>query len=162
MCNFYAAVCAAQPTSAGDGMLLWRLCHPRDVSLPLKWPSLDQEVMVERDFYTRFFHDKKWLGGLHADGPQRKFVVLGQPGIGKTAFGWWLVAQLLRSSRTVVYSSNSAKRGTPPDMAHYVFHRGAAFEIVTDLGAVTSLLAQPSVVHICDSWSLPQGHADIP
>lgn len=94
-------------------MLLWRLCHPRDVSLPLKWPSLDQEVMVERDFYTRFFHDKKWLGGLHADGPQRKFVVLGQPGIGKTAFGWWLVAQLLRSSRTVVYSSNSAKRGTP-------------------------------------------------
>jgi len=84
----------AQPSQRqlAIGMLLWRLCHPRDVSLPLKWPSLDQAVMVEHDFYTRFFHDKKWLGGLSADGPQRRVLVLGQPGIGKTAFGWWLVA----------------------------------------------------------------------
>ena len=133
-------------------MSLWRLNCPRDASQPLNWPSLGQKVLLERDFYSGFFNDEKWLGALPAGGPQRKFVVLGQPGIGKSAFGWWLIAQLLRRGRTVVYSCNSAKLGTPPEMEHSVFHRGVALKtVIADLGATKRLLSDPSVVHICDS-----------
>lgn len=152
MTDFYAAVLAAQPQPAEDGMSMWRLTSPHDATQPLRWPMLDHQVLLERDFYSRFFSEKKWLGSLAAAGPQRKFVVLGQPGIGKSAFGWWLVAQLLRSGRTVVYSRNSAKRGTPTREVHYVFHRNVGFRtIISDLGATHELLTHPSVVHICDS-----------
>ena len=151
--DFYTAVCAAQPQPVGDGMSLWRLHSPHDASQSLAWPLSALRVLLERDFYARVLVDKRWLGALPVEGPQRKCVVLGLPGVGKSAFGWWLITQLLRSGRTVVYSCNSAKRGTPPDMIHYVFHRGVAFETLdSDLGAKASLLfSHPSVVHICDS-----------
>jgi hypothetical protein len=113
---------------------------------------LDQKVVLERDFYSRFFSEEKWLGSLPANGPQRKFAVLGQPGIGKSAFGLWLLLQLLRNGRTVVYSRNSAQRGGPFREVHFVFHRNVALSTLTaDLGAVRDLLSERSVVHICDS-----------
>ena len=108
-------------------------------------------MLVERDFYSKFLFNGEWLSNF--DGTQRKFVVLGQPGIGKSSFGIWLLAQLLRSNRTVVYSRNSTKARFTPVMMHYVFHRGMAFTTspTSDLGAANALLAQPSVVHISDS-----------
>jgi hypothetical protein len=152
MSEFYAAVLAAQPQPVDGGMFLWRLSSPFDASKSLDWPMLQCRVLLERDFYARFFTEKKWLGSLPPGGPQCKLVVLGQPGIGKTAFGWWLIAQLLRSGRTVVYSRNSAKRGTPVDEAHFVFHRGVALETLAPfVNAASNLLSDPSVVHICDS-----------
>ena len=133
-------------------MSLWRMVSPHDGSTPLVWPSLRREVLLERDFYSRFFNDDKWLGSLPVDGPQRKFVVLGHPGIGKSAFGVWLIAQLLRGGRTVVYSHNSAKIGSTPDTKHFVFHRGVALRTTLPyVDAAMHLLSDPSVVHICDS-----------
>lgn len=133
-------------------MFLWHLSSSLSPFKPLDWPTLEQRVLVERDFYDWFFTDEKWLGGLPATGPRRKVVVLGQPGIGKSAFGWWLVARLLRLGRTVVYSRNSAKRLAPPEMTHLVFHRGVALKTIDgDVGVLTELLSEPAVVHICDS-----------
>jgi hypothetical protein len=150
--DFYAAVRSASPEVVCEGMSLWRLESSGDARAPLVWPMLRQRVVLERDFYGRFFTEAKWLGMLPADGPQRKIAVLGQPGIGKSAFGLWLLAQLLRSGRTVVYSRNSAQRGAPFAEVHYVFHRNVAFKtLIADLGAVGDLLSERSVVHICDS-----------
>lgn len=153
--RFYAAVRATEPTPAGDGsgVTLWRLWDPAAPAIALQWPLLEQFVLIERDFYAGFYHGDAWLASLPAEGPQRKVAVLGQPGIGKSSFGLWLLAQLLRADRTVVYSRNSAKRGSPPDMDHFVFHRGVAFELTggDSSPAARVLLKAPAVVHICDS-----------
>jgi hypothetical protein len=83
--------------------------------------------------------------------------VLGQPGIGKSAFGVWLLAQLLRSGRTVVYSRSFAKSGVAADVKHFVYHRGTAYKVRgSELGCIDSLLQDPAVVHLCDSIK-PQG-----
>ena len=129
---------------------MWRLTKPATPSDQLVWPLLNMSVLLERDFYTRFLSESQWLGDF--SGSQRKIAVLGQPGIGKSSFGLWLLAQLLRRNRTVVYSRNSSMSSSLPMVAHYVFHAGVAFETSSaDLSAVSMLLAQPSVVHISDS-----------
>jgi hypothetical protein len=108
-------------------------------------------ALVERDFYSSFLSEGKWLGSF--SGEQCKFAVLGQPGIGKSSFGLWLLAQLLRSKRTVVFSRNvSSKPGTSLTVTHFVFHSGVAFQTSSEsYGALNELLAQPAVVHISDS-----------
>jgi hypothetical protein len=129
---------------------MWRLTDPSAPCKSLKWPFLEASVLVERDFYPRFLCEGQWLGSF--SGAQRKFAVLGQPGIGKSSFGVWLLMQQLRSNCTVVYSRGSTKARATPVVMHYVFHAGVAFKTsVADLGAVDALLSQPSVVHICDS-----------
>ena len=128
---------------------MWRLANPAAPSEALTWPLLRASALVERDFYARFLTEGQWLGDF--SGAQRRMAVLGQPGIGKSSFGLWLLAQLLRSDRTVVYSRNSSMPRSPPIVVHYAFHGGVAFETATsDLGAVAALLAEPSVVHISD------------
>jgi hypothetical protein len=149
---FAHAVCAAQPgpLCAATGTRLWRLYDPADPSQPLKWPYLNAHVLLERDFYARLLTEEKWLGGL--SGKQRVLAVLGQPGIGKSSFGLWLLAHLLRSKRTVVYSRNFSKSLAIPDIQHVVFFGGQAFVTATaDLGPAGMLLSDPSVVQLCDS-----------
>ena len=135
---------------AASGTRMWRLPDPVPPAQPLTWPLLDARVLVERDFYARFLSESQWLDNF--SGPQRKVAVLGQPGIGKSSFGIWLLTQLLRSGRTVVYSRNSTKAGIAPVVLHYVFHAGSAFETSSaDLGVLDALLDERSVVHISDS-----------
>jgi hypothetical protein len=136
---------------------MWRLSDPSDPSRPLAWPFLEALVLVERDFYARFLCESQWLGNF--SGPQRKIAVLGQPGIGKSAFGVWLLAQLLRSGRTVVYSRDYAAPGAAADVKHFVYHRGIAFKLhSSELGCIDSLLDSPAVVHLCDGLK-PRGGA---
>ena len=154
---FYRAACVATPgpVCTTSGTIMWHLSDPHDPLKPLLWPFLDAHVLVERDFYSHFLTDTKWLNSF--SGEQRKFAVLGQPGIGKSAFGIWLLTQLLRSNRTVVYSRNFSKSGMAPDVKHFIFHRGTAFKTIkNNLGHVDKLLQVPSVVHLCDSIK-PQG-----
>ena len=151
---FAAAACAAAPplaACAASGTRMWRLhdCQGQ----PLQWPFLQATALVERDFYARVLEGEPWLGGLPVRGArQRKLAVVGQPGIGKSSFGLWLLAKLLRAGRTVVYTRCSTKARAVPVTQHYVFHRGVAFETASaGLGAASALLSQPSVVHISDS-----------
>jgi hypothetical protein len=133
---------------------MWRLHDAsRHPAQPLQWPFLQASVLVERDFYARVLEGESWLGGLPEFGVrQRKLAVVGQPGIGKSSFGLWLLARLLRAGRTVVYTRCSTKARAVPAVQHYVFHRGVAFETASaDVGAASALLSQPSVVHISDS-----------
>lgn len=127
---------------------IWRLHDPEDPSLPLKWPLLDAYALFERDFYGRFEGGANWMAGLSGPTAQ-KWVVLGQPGIGKSAFGIWLLTQLLRRGRTVVYSRSSTKSGGATNVFHDVYYRGVAFTLLSPFYA-TALLKEPSVVHICD------------
>jgi hypothetical protein len=150
--TFSRAASAAQPgpLCAASGTRMWHLSHPEDPSMPLLWPFLEAQVLVEREFYSRYLCEDQWLGSL-AGARQRKCTVLGQPGNGKSAFGTWLLAHLLRSGRTVVYTRNFSRPGSALDLQHYVFHRGAAFQTATaDLGPAHSLLQEPTVVHLCD------------
>lgn len=155
---FAAAACAAASPqaayAASGGTRMWRLHDANHPEKPLPWPFLQASVLVERDFYARVLEGESWLGGLPSvcDAKQRKLAVVGQPGIGKSSFGLWLLAQLLRSGRTVVYTRCSTRARAVPSTQHYVFHRGVAFETTSaDLGAANALLSQPSVVHISDS-----------
>ena len=132
---------------------MWRLHDAsRPPAQPLQWPFLQASALVERDFYARVLEGEEWLGGLPARcARQRKLAVVGQPGIGKSAFGLWLLAGLLRAGRTVVYTRCSTRARAAPVVQHYVFHRGVAFETASaHLGAASALLAQPAVVHISD------------
>lgn len=154
MTRFYAAALAAQPVDADDasGVRLWRLRDPQDEFVALKWPILDQHVLIERDFYADFLTNAKWLGALPKNGPRRQVAVVGQPGTGKSSFAVWLITMLLRGERTVVFSRNGAQRGAPVSIVNFVFHRGVVFRTYTpDLGAAFMLLSQPSVVHVYDS-----------
>jgi hypothetical protein len=142
---FYRAVCAAPAPALcpASGTRMWRLSHPAHPSQPLKWPFLGAWALVERDFYSRFLREGQWLGGL--EGQQCKVAVLGHPGIGKSAFGVWLLAQLLRSNRTVVYSRKFSKPGVAADVKHFVYHRGAAFKLrSSELGCIDALLQDPA------------------
>lgn len=143
--RFHQAVLSAMPVDAPgpSGARLWTLAG-------MHWPYLQQRVLLQRDFYDAFLTSDAWLGRLPRGGPQRKVIVLGQPGIGKSSFGLWLLAQLLRDGRTVVYSRNSSQRRLAMD--HVIFHRGVAFETdLDDIGPAKHLLSSRDVVHICDS-----------
>lgn len=142
---FYMAALAAKPgpLCQSSSTRMWRLADSSS------WPVLEREVMVERDFYQRFFKEEEWLGKFSV-GKRRKVAVLGQPGIGKSSFGIWLLTHLLREKRTVVYSIDASKHGGPLNLTQYVFHRGVAF-IPLHKAYLDLLLGNPAVVHIYDS-----------
>lgn len=159
---FYTAVIAAEPSPhcPTSGTRTWRLWSSTKPSQPLLWPFLKAHVLLERDFYRDFLTQGQWLGdfvrspiGGGKEEEQRKFAVLGQPGIGKSSFGLWLLAQQLQQGRTVVYTRNTARAGyDPTHLAHYVFHTGVAFKTDTaELGGAENILGHPDAIHICDS-----------
>ena len=148
---FYRAVKTAKssPKCEKSSSQMWRIYNSEMSTIKqLKWPFLDANVLIERDFYSSFLTDTKWLNNLTGD--QIKIAVLGQPGIGKSAFGIWLLLHLLQQNRTVVYSRNFSKVDALPDIQHFNFHNGVAYT-AKDLGPIVDLLSNPIVIHLCDS-----------
>jgi hypothetical protein len=93
----------------------------------MKWPIAESRVLFVREHYKNLFenvlHRCKRLpvvtsdaGTLadsnKADASNFRFVIEGQPGIGKSVFGWFLVYRLRNEQpdRAVIYASNKWDR----------------------------------------------------
>ena len=99
MSLLYRAILAAPPPS--PHVVLDGTVH---------WPVMDSPVLFVRSFYNAFYDDV--LGGarggfVSSDGLQRyrQVCVSGNPGIGKSSFGYYALFRALWEGRTVVYQA---------------------------------------------------------
>ena len=71
------------------------------------WPQLGTEPLFVRDFYAGLFEGV--LGSCSAAAKVRKFIIRGNAGIGKSAFGAYIMWRAVRAGRTVVYASDKVE-----------------------------------------------------
>ena len=114
------------------------------------WPLLPSSVLFVRHFYDAFYTGV--LGdarnGYTQDGVHfRNVVVTGNPGIGKSSFGYYALFRALRDGRTVVYQAEKLSRRVGGDEA-YLFN-GAT--VCTGVRAIRAALLDPDTVFISDS-----------
>ncbi|RYE85268.1 MAG: hypothetical protein EOO65_00770 [Methanosarcinales archaeon] len=86
-----------------------KLAAPTD--LAVKWPSMpDCDVLMVRHFYDRFVERHVWCVLSDEEGdvprPKNRLVITGTPGIGKSAFGMYLLHRALNAGKTVVFVRN--------------------------------------------------------
>ena len=86
---------------------------PRDdghLELPdhVQWPDLESNLLFVRSFYADFYNNV--LNGFDAGSPHRRFVVTGNPGIGKSSFGWYVFARLVaeQPKKIVMYQAEKS------------------------------------------------------
>ena len=118
------------------------------------WPILDSPSLFVRHFYAAFYAGV--LGGAREGFAQggvrfRSVCVTGNPGIGKSSFGYYALFRALRDGRTVVYQAEKLRR-SHGDQKVYLF-RGAT--VTSDSGAVDAALDDPNTVFISDSIAPP-------
>ena len=83
-----------------------------------------------------------------ASAPVLRFIVLGNPGIGKTSFGYYVLYRALRAGRTVVYLAGKARRT-------YIFSAASVLSVTKASTADLEELDDPRTVFICDSVTPP-------
>ena len=125
--------------------------HARgNITLPagIVWPNLFSNVLFVRDFYPAFFENV--LEELSANLAKfRKFIVCGNPGIGKSAFGLYVLYRSVKAGRTVVYSVSKLSSA-------YVFKDGNIYSCTQlNTPAVHKLLSSPDTVYISDGLAPP-------
>ena len=114
------------------------------------WPILQSPVLFERSFYAAFYDSV--LGGARDgfvdDGVRyRSVCVSGNPGIGKSSFGYYALFRALCEGRTVVYQAEKLSRHIGGDEV-YLFN-GPAVSI--DVRTIRAALNDPDTVFISDS-----------
>lgn len=147
---------------------------PGHIQLPdgIHWPNLNSSTLFVRSIYSPVFNDV--LGGLDsarldalhnqsksATGPyKKKFIVCGNPGIGKSSFGLFALFSSIRRGSTVVYCAGKLGTG-------YVFKDKQVYEFVWQGSGrdgtpirfsavdVRRLTSDPSTVFICDGVMPP-------
>ena len=91
------------------------------------------------------------LANWRAQHAPRKFTIIGNAGIGKSAFGAYLLWRAVQARRTVVYVSDKAKNA-------FVLHgdgRGESFPAGHYIDRADALLDEKSTVLICDGVKPP-------
>lgn len=118
----------------------------------IRWPCATSSVLYKRFFFDDLFD--KVLGGFQTSydagsnqGLSFRWVISGQPGIGKSVFGWYIIYRVLtdQPSRTIVYISETAK-------ASYIIRNGSDVETIASLNPSIDALDLPLVVsdsHVC-------------
>ena len=115
------------------------------------WPQLGAAPLFVRSFYQDCYEGPLAScdpGGL---GRQRKFIVRGNAGIGKSAFGAYVLWRAVKAGRTVVYTSDKVDDS-------FVFHSSGQVEVfgAEDFARRTrGVLKQASTVFICDGVKPP-------
>ena len=124
------------------------------VTLPsdVEWPQLGATPLFVRSFYAGCFEGvlKSCAPG---DGVRtlRKFAIVGNAGIGKSAFGAYLLMRLVQAHQTVVYVSNKAHEA-------FILHgdgRVEAFISSDFLRHASSVLNDRSTVLIYEGDDVP-------
>ena len=133
--------------------------NDRHVVLPegVIWPTMASKVLFVRHFYADLYENV--LGGLaqgEKTGRFNKFIICGNPGIGKSAFGLYCLFRALKDNRTVVYQVEKL-------VSCYVFSGESCREV--PLVSLTSQvvkppeLSDPRTVFITDSTTPPMVQA---
>ena len=115
------------------------------------WPDMASPLLFVRHFYEPCWEKVMASGESKHISQQRKFVVMGTPGIGKSAFGLYVLWRALRAGRTVIYKTR--KR----DGKAFLFRDGRVF----DVQRIVSLpeISEPSTILIVDGMEAPSENA---
>ncbi|RYE82330.1 MAG: hypothetical protein EOO65_05645, partial [Methanosarcinales archaeon] len=118
------------------------------VEWTVKWPSIPKcDVLMVRHFYDRFIEQHVWCVLPKKEGaaarPENQLVITGTPGIGKSAFGMYLLHRALNVGKTAVFVRNAQSEGIP---FITVFHGGAVWKASSVGGALGGLIDDPEVV----------------
>jgi hypothetical protein len=114
----------------GDGAELLKLSKKK------KWMSFPSNILFVRSFYEDFYDNH--IGKYKED---YGLVVLGTPGIGKSAFGSYCVYRGLKDGKTVVYQTmDGAMRVYTSDSVTWVDHTTNVF----------GLLDEPDTLYVVD------------
>ena len=127
------------------------------IKLPegVQWPQLGAEPLFVRDFYCGLYEGPLASLDPGCTSKLRKFIIRGNAGIGKSAFGAYLLWRAVKAGRTVVYTSDKVD-------ASFVFHSSGEVEVFSaeDFGRRTwGILQQASTVFICDGIQPPVKNA---
>ena len=107
------------------------------------WPQLGAEPLFVRDFYAGLYEGV--LGSCRA-AKGRRFIIRGNAGIGKSAFGAYILWRAVKAGRTVVYTSDKVEFS-------FTLHSDGRVEVF-DAGQLVQrakgTLGDSSTVFICD------------
>ena len=117
----------------------------------VRWLQLGDEPLFVRHFYRDCFE-----GPLESLKPGARFTIIGNTGIGKSAFGEYLLWQAVRAGRTAVYVSDKSS-------GFHIFHAdGRAVVLDKDAFKDTlDVLFDPSTVLIYDGDGEGRGRPPI-
>lgn len=129
--------------------------HPHiNVGSDAQWPILDSPVLFVRSFYAAFYDGV--MGGARDGFVEkgvrfRKLCVSGNPGIGKSSFGYYALFRALRDGRTVVYQAEKLRRDHGKQKA-YLFMGST---VTSDADAIDAALDDANTLFISDSITPP-------
>ena len=115
------------------------------------WPQLGAEPLFVRDFYAGLWEGPLASGDPGGAAELRKFIIRGNAGIGKSAFGAYVLWRAVKAGRTVVYVSDRVH-------SSFVFHGSGEVEVFSadDFVRPTwGVLQQASTIFICDGIKPP-------
>lgn len=118
------------------------------VKLPegVLWPQLGAEPLFVRDFYRGLYEGVLASCDLGCNAQKRKFIIRGNAGIGKSAFGAYMLWRTVNDKRTVVYTSDKVPYS-------FTFHSSGQVEVFPSWDFrrhAWEILNEPSTVFICD------------
>lgn len=76
----------------------------------VSWPDMASPLLFVRHFYAPCWDSVMAKGESKDPLLQRKFVVMGTPGIGKSAFGFYMLWRALKEGKTVIYKTQKRAR----------------------------------------------------
>ena len=115
------------------------------------WPQLGAAPLFVRDFYAGLYEGPLGSCDPGCTSGTRKFIIRGNAGIGKSAFGAYMLWRAVKAGRTVVYASDKTA-------ASLVFHSSGEVEVCSaeDFARRTwDTLQQASTIFICDGIKPP-------
>jgi hypothetical protein len=112
----------------------------------IEWPIATNYILFKRFFFDDFFkhvlHECKMVDDPTGDGTAYRKVVSGQPGIGKSVYGWYIIYRILteQPQRAIVYISDSLE-------AAFVLHPDGRTEETTSVShELVASLYDPVVI----------------
>ena len=115
------------------------------------WPDMASPLLFVRNFYAPCWESVMAKGESKDLSRQRKFVVMGTPGIGKSAFGLYILWRALAEGKTVIYKTR--KR----DAKAFLFRDDKVFTVPQI--AYIPEISEPSTILIVDGLEPPSENA---
>ena len=111
--NWFRAMKAATVTADGHVLL----------GGGVSWPDMKSPLLFVRHFYAPCWDSVMAKGEPKDPSLPRQFVVMGTPGIGKSAFGFYILWRALKEGKTVIYKTRK-RMGTT-----FLFRDGKLFTV---------------------------------
>ena len=115
------------------------------------WPDMASPLLFVRHFYAPCWERVMAKGESKDLSLQRKFVVMGTPGIGKSAFGLYILWRALMEGKTVIYKTRER------DAKAFLFRDDKVFTVPQI--AYIPEISEPSTILIVDGLEPPSENA---